>query len=143
MDSLAVEPITIEDDTDTKLSTPDYRYFEPVDGESSRQMLRRLDALTPELPHLLIERASTGEVVLRAGALRQPLQKRGSTPDDLMGALNVLLDKSQVRERYVELRPADGSRSFAFTSMDEILDKLNAGDLAAGDLSELIELTGW
>jgi len=143
MESLAVEPITIEDEESAPSPTPDYRLFDSVQGESSRQMLRRLDALTPELPSLYIERASTGNVVLRAGALRHPLQKRGTTPDDLMSALNVLLDKSQVAERYVELRLADGTRAFAFTSMDEILDKLHAGELVATDLGELMELTGW
>ncbi len=143
MESLDLELNPFDGDEVTPFGTPDYRYFTPTKGESSHAMLRRLHELTPELPRLVIERASSGEVVLRAGVLRTPLAKRGTTPDDLIIALNQLLSKSQISNRYVELSWHGNERAFAFTSMDESIDLLNEGGLAVSDLSALMDVTAW
>jgi hypothetical protein len=127
----------------TPFSTPDYRYFIPKMGESSSAMVHTLAELTPELPRLVIERASNGEVVLRAGVLRATLHKRGTTPEDLVTALNHLLSKSEVDRRYVELAWHGGHRAFAFTSMDESLDLLNQGELVVSELGALLDVTAW
>jgi hypothetical protein len=143
MESLDLDLNPFEGDEVTPFGTPDYRYFTPVKGESAQSMLRRLHELTPELPLLVIERASNDEVVLRAGVLRTPLAKRGTTPDDLITALNHLLSKSQIDKRYVELAWHGTERAFAFTSMDESLDLLNSGELVVCDLSALMDVTAW
>jgi len=143
MDSFDGDLNPFEGDEVTPFGTPDYRYFIPVKGESARSMIRRLQKLTPELPSLFIERASTGDVVLRAGVLRTPLAKRGTTPEDLIVALNHLLSKSQVARRYVELAWHGGERAFAFTSMDESLDLMNDLELVVSDLGALMDATAW
>ena len=140
--SEAVSPFDDADEV-TPFTTPDYRYFTPAPGESVNAMIRRLTELVPELPRLVVERASNGKVVLRAGVLRAPLSKRGTTPDDLVVALNQLLSKSGVERRFVELAWDGGGRAFAFTSVDESLDLLNQGELVVDELGALMDLTAW
>lgn len=143
MDSLEVELNPFEDENDAPFGTPDYRYFTPAQDETAKEMLHRLGEVTPELPGLFVERATTGEIVLRAGTLRAAMVPSKAPVDALVLALNELLAKSQVASRYVAVAWKGNGRAFAFTTMDESLDLLNGGNLEAKDLGELMELTAW
>ncbi len=141
VDALALG--TPSPDAESPWDESDHRYFSPSPGDSPSKMVAQLATIVPELSGLRLERPGPGLVVLRAGALRSPVQGGAISAASLAIAINRLLHRAQVPERFVELRWPGAASAYAFASMDDTLELLNDGQLACADLGELMELTAW
>lgn len=139
-----------------------------TDPVTASQLLARITDLTPELGPVALERVgggSDGPLVLRAGEhlaallddyeesletgevdLREleEARQRGTmvTLRSLIQATNTLLEKHNVRERFVALRSDEAREVYIATPLTEAIDLARAGHLE-DDVEGVVELGCW
>ena len=141
-----------------------HRSDEPI---SAHGIVRRIAGVTPELTAVRLERIGAGDsddgpLVLRAGDHLAAVEEHDEADLDtdeidlnelsdvstisvraLVGAVNVLLDRHDIRERLV-LLPTDGGReSFIATGVTEAMLLCKNGFLEETAPESLIEFGGW
>lgn len=146
------------------------RFFLQRAGEpaTAAGLVERLVALTPELSNVQLERIGgpEGPLVLRCGEdcsavlddyeeeadtdeidLREIEARRGEVPmvtvRGLVRALNVLLDRNDVRERLVALRGDEEREVYVQLGVTEALTLVKAGHLEDVEAEDVMELAGW
>lgn len=144
------------------------RFFLHKESEvaTARQLVERFARLVPELPTLTLERIGGphGPLVLRAGeafsAVDDPHDEE-SAEDELdidvevedpqptvtirgiVHALNSLLAKVEVRQRFVPLLSDDARELYVSVGVAEAVSLAQAGYLEDEDAESIIELGGW
>lgn len=136
-----------------------------TDAVSASQLLTRIIDLTPELGSVALERVGGGKdgpLVLRAGdhlaALLddyeesletgevdlRDLETRGTmvTLRGLIHATNTLLERFNVRERFVALRSDEAREVYVATPLTEAIDLARGGHLE-DDVETVVELGCW
>ncbi len=147
------------------------RYFLQSVGEpaTASGLVDRLAVLTPELGKVELERIGGGEdgpLVLRAGGhfsavlddyeeetdteeydLSEAEQRQGGvtmvTVRGLVRALNVLLDRHDVRERLVSLRGDEEREVYVALGVAEAAQLARAGFLEDENAEDMMELAAW
>lgn len=133
------------------------------DETSAKELVVRLAALTPEVGGVNLERIGSdeGPLVLRAGehfsAVADEeehldtgeidLSELDASPTvmvrSLVGAINVLLERCDVRQRLIPL-PGDGKReAYVAAGVAEAMILCQAGCLEEDDPEQLMDFCGW
>lgn len=139
------------------------RYFAHDDTEpvNAHALVSRLAAVSPELGAVTLERIGSedGPLVLRAGDHLSAVTDEDDDEDEdglssdagspsitvrgLVRAINVLLDRHEVRERLVEL-PSDGRReAYVALGLSAAMQLCQADHLEERDPEALMEFAGW
>ncbi len=133
---------------------------------AATELVRRLAALTPELPGLSIERlgGEEGVLVLRAGDQVAPVldpdetsvdtgevdlaaleqeSARSAAVQGIVRAVNALLSRLGAPRRFVQLRSDEQCEVYLAVSLDDALGMLAAGVLEDADEEELRDFGCW
>lgn len=135
------------------------------DGTATANVLvERLAELAPELPEVNLERIGdsiTDPLVLRSGehfsAVVDDYEEDMDTDEidlreldgasisvrGLVRALNILLDRHDVRERLVEMRSDDEREAYLATTVANAVNLCKAGYLEEETVEDVMELAGW
>lgn len=151
----------------TRRSVDRFLMQRETDPVTAGQLVTRIAELTPELGHVTLERVggSDGPLVLRAGEHLAALlddyeesletgeidvreleeQRKAGTMVTLRGlirAVNTLLERHGVRERFVALRSDPAREVYVATPLTEAIELARAGHLE-DDAEEVVELGCW
>lgn len=145
----------------------DDRFFmhrEQDQGATAGALVERLAELAPEIPEVRLERIGDGPtdpLILRSGEhvagvlddydedldtgeidLRE-IEGPSISVRGLVRALNILLDRHEVRERLVELRSDDEREVYVATTLAQAMAFCKASILEEETPEEVMELAGW